>query len=264
MLPEYEAISFLKVIEKGGHTKPWVVIVQTPEGPKPYVVKLYTTLQIESRNSVTAEVVGNILASEFDLSAPPAALIHFSQDFIMKLGAEQQRILEQRDDRIKFGSLVIEGQYRFEPGITGSKLSKYVELDTLFAFDNFIRNGDRGSHKPNLLLTRDKGWVIDHEMALDISPSTIDDMMAGRWEDKFGLHHISHSYLKNSSKKQKLGYFNTFEEYLKTVNLATLGPYFEQLARNGHETNQANVMLYLRSVKTNLATFVTLLRDLVK
>lgn len=46
MLPVYKAISFQRVLEKGGRTKPWLVLVQTEEKVAPYVVKLFETALI--------------------------------------------------------------------------------------------------------------------------------------------------------------------------------------------------------------------------
>ncbi|MBT1706638.1 hypothetical protein KK062_00305 [Fulvivirgaceae bacterium PWU5] len=260
-LPEYEAISFQRIIRKGGHTEPWSVIVQTPQGPKQYIVKLYTTSQIESKNCVTAEVVGNVLAKEFDLHAPTAALIHFSNDFVMRLGREEQSVLDKRDERVKFGTELIEGHFRFESGLEETLLTKYLEVDTLYAFDSFIRNGDRGQRKPNLLLTAlDKAWVIDHEMALDFSEETKDNLIKGIWEERFTRYHISYDYLINSQTKIEEDYFNAFEELTRTVNLNILIPYFNQLEAHFYDTNRVAVLSYLQFVKQNCATFVEILR----
>lgn len=49
-LPVYNATSFNGIILKGGHSKPWVVAVNTKKGLKPFVVKLYRTIDIAARN----------------------------------------------------------------------------------------------------------------------------------------------------------------------------------------------------------------------
>ena len=69
-LPIYKAIGFQVILDKGGHSKPWVVIVNADGSPKPYVVKLYKHIEIEARNRMTAEVLGNVMATEFGLTAP--------------------------------------------------------------------------------------------------------------------------------------------------------------------------------------------------
>lgn len=63
-LPIYKAISFNRIIEKGGHSKPWIVSVNADGTLKPYVVKLYRTLDIEARNKMTAEIFGNLFVSQ--------------------------------------------------------------------------------------------------------------------------------------------------------------------------------------------------------
>lgn len=69
MLKIYKAKKFIRVLEEGGHTRPWLIEVES-EAQIRVVMKLYTTTQIESRNSITAEIIGNILAKEFDFSVP--------------------------------------------------------------------------------------------------------------------------------------------------------------------------------------------------
>lgn len=39
-LPVYEAIGFQQILEKGGHSKPWIVLINMKDSLKPYVVKL--------------------------------------------------------------------------------------------------------------------------------------------------------------------------------------------------------------------------------
>src|SRR5690349_19386216 len=105
MLPVYNAISFVRILEKGGRTKPWVVVVQTPTGLKSFVVKLFETSLIDYRDSVTNEVAGNILAKEFGLPVPNAALIDFDARFLNTIrNQELQETLLNRDKRLKFAT----------------------------------------------------------------------------------------------------------------------------------------------------------------
>ena len=83
-LPILKATSFNHIIKLGGHSKPW--IVSTQEGS--YVTKLYKTIDLEARNKMTAEVLGNLLAKEFDFNVPKAAIIEFDDNFRMSLGME--------------------------------------------------------------------------------------------------------------------------------------------------------------------------------
>ncbi len=83
-LPICNATSFNGVILKGGHSKPWVVSVKTANGLKPFVVKLYRTIDIEVRNKMAAEIFGCLFAKEFDLYTPESAIIEFTDEFRRK------------------------------------------------------------------------------------------------------------------------------------------------------------------------------------
>lgn len=265
MIPIYRATELLKVISaKSGHTRPWVVMVNTPEGLKPYVVKLYTTEHIEQHNSVTAEFIGNFLAREFDLNAPDAAFVEFDENFKTKLSAEQFEQLESADERLKFASAYIEGVPRFDRSLNKSQILSKIDIDTLYAFDNFIRNGDRGAFKPNLLLSKTEAWLIDHERALDIKINTILNFGKNIWEEKFTNYHIFHSYLKDSQKIVKEHYFNEFQEILRTLNLNKLNTLFEAIELQDYDTNKNMIMKYLQHIKENSVKFVTLLRETIQ
>lgn len=66
---------------------------------------MFKTELIELRDSVANEVIGNVLAKEFNLPVPKAALIDLDEDFIATLrNQELIQILDERDYRLKFGS----------------------------------------------------------------------------------------------------------------------------------------------------------------
>lgn len=265
MIPVYKAISFIKVIpQESGHTKPWVVLVKEDSGIKPYVVKLYTTDQIENRNSVAAEVLGNHLASEFDFNVPKMALIEFPQEFIATLPQEEMFQFEQSDERLKFGCLYLPDAINFTREVQKKYLSSSIQLDTLYAFDNFIRNGDRGTKKPNLLFKKDEAWLIDHEYALDIKEDTLQRLYDFNWEGKFASHHISLLYLKKISKTNKLSLFNSFTEYLRTMNLNEVHNVLTTLEGHGFNTQSTLIIHYFTEIRRNSAIFVNNLKGFIQ
>ena len=67
---------------------------------KPYVVKLFTTDDVDHDNTVAREVFGSVLATEFELPVPQPALVNFSRDFVRTLPEDIRKILYQRDDRL--------------------------------------------------------------------------------------------------------------------------------------------------------------------
>ncbi len=259
MLPEYEALSCNGIIRKGGHSNPWSVMVQTETGSKSYVVKIYKTLDIEARNKMTAEVIGNFLAGEFDLKAPNAALINFSESFKIGISPECEEILSISDDRIKFGTEELQGNYIFPRDFEKNDAKNYIDLDTLFAFDYLIRNRDRNLQKPNLLLKDKTAWLIDHEMALEIPEDYLTEIECMQWDRRY-TNHLFYNYLHNSNKEIKRNYFSTFEEYLNHINLNSLNSYYQQLEQKGFITNRTFINTYFEFIKQNSSKFVNMLR----
>ncbi len=166
VLPIYEAIEIIDFIpENSGHTKPWVILANTPEGLKPFVVKLYTIEQVDNSYCVNNEVICNILASEFELKVPKCALIIIPDEITMNLNAEQQLQLYNADPRPKFATEYISNVNSALINLEKKHYKNRISMEMLYAFDNLIRNGDRGHPKTNLLLTSESAYVIDHELA---------------------------------------------------------------------------------------------------
>lgn len=265
MLPIYKAIAFDQIIDKGGRTRPWSVLVDTPDGIRPYVVKMFTNQLVTDRDSVTNEVLGNVLAPEFDLPVPKAAFIEMDEDFRRSIQDEDALVaFDMADDRIKFGTELIDGNVLFNSRFTRAQASKMIELDTLFAFDCLIRNRDRNAAKPNLLVKSQSAYLIDHELGFEIGPDLITQFRRGEWEDRFYMHHICWNYLRRARRPGKLGYFNTFEEYLRMLNVKALGAYFQQLRGAGYSVDRHGLILkWLVEAKQNSGNFVTLLKGFI-
>lgn len=265
MLPVYKGVSFNRVITKGGRTFPWVILVNAENSLVPYVVKLFETPLIDLRDSVTNEVVGNVLAKEFNLPVPKAALIDLDNDFISTL-RDFTLIdrLEQVDQRIKFGTELLEGYYNFDrTAFTLNDVRKTIDIDSVFAFDNLIRNADRNHElKPNILLKSNSAFLIDHELGFEIQPGIVKKMMNWEWDEKFYKYHIFYNFLRNSPLRIKREYFHEFEEYLKYLNVNSLSPYFQQLISYGF-SNKKHIVItnYLHEMKQNSSNFVNVMRS---
>ncbi|RFM31064.1 HipA family kinase [Chitinophaga silvisoli] len=190
MLPIYPAVSYIRIISQGGRTKPWLVLVNTPNGIKPYVVKMFRSDELE-REPVLNEILGNVLAKEFDLPVPEAALIEMDENFRMSIkDPTALEILDLVDERPKFGSSLIEGNYLFNTSFKKNQTSRMIEIDTLFAFDVLIRNKDRNSFKPNLLVTGNSAILIDHELGFEINENTINQLDALHINNQAFKYHI--------------------------------------------------------------------------
>lgn len=259
-LPEYKAIGFQEILERGGHSKPWIVLVDLEGMAKPYVVKLYKTIDIEARNKMTAEVLGNVLAAEFDLNAPPAAIIDFTPEFRMQLNSECENVLQQIDERPKFGSEYIEGSFIYTSTLDREYVKELINPATLYAYDYFICNGDRTFNKPNLLIKGSDAYVIDHEMALNIKPFC--DNIRERIQNDGFEYHVFHKFLTKYRDKEHL--FDEFIESLYHLNLQHIDSYFSQLEGLGFDTQKDLIISYWQAIKEKPSIFVEILRTSIQ
>jgi predicted Ser/Thr protein kinase len=255
-LPIYEAVGFQKILDKGGHSKPWLVLVDMKGSPRPYVVKLYKTIDIEARNKMTAEVLGNALAPEFGLNVPAAAIVNFSEDFRMHLNAECEELLSALDDRPKFGTEFIEGANLYNVGFTRKETQDVIDPSALYAFDYFICNRDRNLQKPNLLIKQEQSYLIDHEMALEIGENTFRNFEQEQWDTRY-QHHLFHHFITKYKEKSNL--FDEFLFYLESINFRILDSYFNQLEELGFETNKEKILNYWQSVQKKSSIFANIL-----
>lgn len=124
-------------------------------------------------------------------------------------------------------------------------------MDRLFAFDNFIRNSDRGSHKPNLLLTVVGAYLIDREYALDLSETTIEQIELSILPGKFSTTHIAFPVLADGNAGEKASYFHDFCEYLRVLHLEDFHRILLEVENHGYHTDIGTIMEYFRFIKSN-------------
>ncbi|WP_439490577.1 HipA family kinase [Algoriphagus sp.] len=262
MFPTYKAVKLLKVIAvEHGHTEPWVVLCEGENKLEAFVVKIFTEEHLLEKPRVHGEFCGTWMAGEFDLLTPEVAWIEMDQDFILSLSPELEQKLDFHDDRLKFGSKVLPQFQHFPTGFNNSQFVKYLPVDRLFAFDNFIRNADRGSHKPNLLLTPEEdAFLIDHEYALEIDSSTISDIQNFILPGRFSSTHIAYPVLVSGSANQKQHYFEEFEIYLRSLNLKVLGRVLGEVGNQGYQAELGMIMDYFKFIQSNPTIFVNLLK----
>jgi hypothetical protein len=251
MLPILDAISFYKVLTEGGRTQPWLIYVKVNNSREPYVVKLFTADEVDNTNALAHEIFCTVLARQFDLSVPDAALIRFSKDFIQTLPTEISNILFSRDNRLKFGCKYKANTTLLLKDLPGNQLNKIInDLDTIYAFDNFINNRDRGIYKTNLLISTESNdyYIIDHEKSFKNIDSLLDDVTINNFTN-FIESHVLHKYLSHSKHKNKL--FDSFNEYLSRLNTSILDPYYDQLKENDIQYIKFDKLkMYLYKVKS--------------
>lgn len=265
----FNAVSFQKIITSGGSTSPWRVIVCDEQGVlREFVVKLFTERQMEQQHPIAKEMFGNVLAREFDLPVPEAALVHFSNEFISLLPEGAKKQLDGKDNGLKFGC-----EWRAMTIVDPSNLkSIFNEYDvaTVFAFDNFVLNPDRGGfrNKPNLLIDDEGFLLIDHEQIFPFADDIhrngskiIQDFQDGIWQYQ-AEKHLFYPYLSKLRKNSKNRIFDTFWTYLETLDVVVLKEMAHFLAdKNISIGNFAFIEQYIQNVKMNPSKFCKLLTE---
>jgi hypothetical protein len=265
MLPVYKVTSFIKVLEKGGRTKPWVVTVDVGGEIRQFVLKFFDEEAEDKRGHVVNEVLGYALAKQFDLPIPQAALIECDPIFIQKVPHHLIERYEERDKRIKFGIEYVKDSILYDPWAKRNVISRRIKnADTIFAFDNLIRNRDRNHGKPNLLLHSDGYSLIDHEMGFEKLEEGMVNLANRSYDSRFASNHIFYQHLKNAKQKTKNEYFEMFREYLNYLSVNELDSFMQQLKEHGYTFNQNLIRTYLTEVKRQSAAFVTNLKAAIQ
>jgi len=158
------------------------------------------------------------------------------------------------DSRNKFATEVQEN-ISFLTSMNKAAIKKRISIDTLYAFDNLIRNADRGQQKSNLLITPKDAYLIDHEFILKPEEICGIDIDKFQIDDKFTKHHIFFQYLRKASKSNKAHYFSEFSEYYRTLSLNALVPYFNQLHNEGFPNRKEEILQWLNQIKNNCVKF---------
>jgi len=264
MLPIYDDITFLEVLDKGGRNKPWLIRTLVNDTYEEYVLKLFQE-ESEAQSYLTAsEIYGAVLASEFDLTTPEIALFDLSDSTIFSLPGEQLLEVEEKGKGLKFGCKYYPDSYPYTPSIHKNQIQRRVAIDTLFAFDQLINNVDRQHHKPNILY-RDAGvMLIDHELGFKNLREARQRIENNNGSNASYQRHICYELLVRANSSTKKDYFDTFEELLRTLNINILDPYCAQLRQNGVPGGDfAEIKSFLEFAKGNHRLFVTTLKGLV-
>lgn len=264
VLPIYNAIAYENRILKGGRTRPIIVTIKDENQDfKQYVVKLYTKEEVERSKTVAKEVITSVLAGEFDLPTPSTAYIRLTDSFLETLPQDLRDEILQKDKRLKFGCEFLSGALNISQNLPKSTLELLQRTDTIFAFDNLVRNFDRRSERTNLLLLNHDIYLIDHEYCLNISQENIDNIEAGLLTSNY-KNHALYSFLSSHARKTKESYFDEFFELLRSLDVNALDSYVSQLQSIVLPTPDVLILKeYLLNIKKNSHKFVTLLKGLL-
>lgn len=212
---------------KGGTTKPWVALVDDGEEfPQEYVVKLFSAPDLLQANHLAAEVMGSVLCKEFEIATPDFCLVTLTAQAGINCPAEFSiRLAEKNYPQPWFASRSELPNVEYTHRLL-KRLLPMGDAATLFAFDCLILNTDRRMLKPNLLLKDSEVMAIDHELAFAHHHPSVTDGL------KLAKQHVLWPLVKKLHKKNGAAIFNTFHEYLRTLNLSAWNQALDELEHN--------------------------------
>ncbi len=258
MFPVYNARSLLKNSPlEGGATYP--LLIEVFETSTPIVMKNFKKSNMKQFNAVVYEVLSSILAREFDLLVPDPCLVKIDK----KKFEGQSRIIDAKlkdsDGRLKFGCNYISPNYPYSDVLTNRYLSN-CDIETIYAFDCLILNGDRRSGKPNMIFTKNRSIaLIDHEKTFYGNELRFNTIKEGRLSCDF-KNHVFYPRLKVAQGRPAPD-LETFRLYLSRINLNDFKTCYQQLLENGHEADNFDaIMDYLCYAKDNSDKYTDLIR----
>ncbi|HTI61112.1 HipA family kinase [Mucilaginibacter sp.] len=254
------------LIDLGGSTKPWKVfaIIDDENVPieKPYVVKLFSPSQAKQHPGIAKEFICNALANDFDLFVPTAGIINLNETtFLRTLSRREQYILKQKFDGNTFASELLNASLVNEQ-MRG--LISIEETAMIYAFDCFILNIDRWGFrkKPNLMIYNGDAMLIDHELTFSFidseSRKTLDQILKAINEKRLIYPFTNHLFfnLLRAYKGNKEILFDTFQEYLRSINLGELKRLIDKLQANDIDVGATELLFeYIRELKGNSKHF---------
>lgn len=272
MLPTYKAIAVNQEAIISGSTKPCIMTVvdQDDNIVGDYVVKVFKSRNIEQSQPTNKEVYGSILAQAFDFAVPEPALIRVEKGLIDLLNESERYRNFKLLPGVYFGSAYLSNVLDYS-GAVNLKFEPWEE-ETIFAFDAFIRNIDRRIRKPNLFFKDGTVHLVDHELSFELNGKTFEELYQERekyWkfmnlsDSELKREHIFLRKLSAQNKKNPIT-FDTFREYLRTLNVDLLDEFASQLESLGNDSSDwLEIKPYLESVKQHPDKFIQILQELI-
>jgi len=259
LIPVYKAIQF-ESVAKGGSTKPLIVNTQTKDGLKTFIVKVFNENAIKQFNATCKEIYASVLATEFDLLVPQFGIVEFSDCFIDTLPPNIKSRIHLPFNRYNFGCELLNGYYQFSNSLKGRELKDY-DVESIYAFDFLILNRDRNKKKPNILLGNDGvAYLIDHEQSLLINPDHTNFK-----ENSLSYNYKYHIFFDLLKRKRETPRFDTFEEYLRRLDINLLSDSFDDLKNLGFDTEDGlSISWYLEQAKAQRLDFKEVLINSIK
>jgi hypothetical protein len=269
MLPILKAVAIEKSSMPGGSTLPSLMTVKGENGVfyPPYVVKIF---KADYLGATCREIWANILASEFDLQVPKAALVEVNHKIIRELKLSPK--FKNRNIRAGyyFGTEFLSEAHIYTINSDFEQISD-SDMIRIFAFDVLIRNADRRIGKPNLLIHKGDPILIDHELSLVFGNKIYHDFDVDDWGFLNGGSNMNHIFLEILREKYKnnLIDLSILLDHLRALNPDILKKCVLLLTHNvldfeGNDTkNVLKISDYLNIVKNNPNIFIQFLKKLL-
>lgn len=207
------AVDFQSELTEGGRSKPLLIDAVSPSDDYiSVVVKLASNTETLDAGRLVREAVTTRLAVKLGLPAPECYRVAITNAFIRSVEGINDRISNRLKEHVAlagefaYGTEYIQGVRIFSP----SEVSILKEKDLLaeiFSFDAMTLNRDRcipSAGNPNLLISKTRCYLIDHEQALDTEAlgfgETLEPWLRGSLNGMCNfLEHIFYSALKGES-----------------------------------------------------------------
>ena len=232
---------------------------------KNYVVKIFKN---SHREATCRELFANLLAQEFDLDVPNAALVEVDFDMLSLMKVEGNIDTSLYNPGYYFAS-----EYLSDTRIvTKAELPVPVEWELqlrIFAFDVLIRNSDRRIGKPNFLLQSGNPVLIDHELSLNFSKGFLAHDIESEWNFIRSGNERNHVFLvslQTCIAKNGLDVAGFLSDYLRTLNPNKLYAAATLLQEYGYNDEAAiveSIVGYLSEIRSNIDRFLQLVNLLL-
>lgn len=158
-VPYLKAVRYVVPLREGGSLP---AIVDGDNGEQ-YVLKFRGAGQ--GAKAIVAELIAAGLATALGLPVPPYAVLELEKGFGEAEPDPEIQDLLRGSIGLNFGLGYLPGALGYDPVADEDMVAEELASDIVW-FDAYISNVDRTVRNPNLLIWRDKLWLIDHGASL--------------------------------------------------------------------------------------------------
>ncbi len=157
-LKQLSALDYITPLREGGSLP---AVIRADDGQL-YAMKFIGAGQ--GARTLIAELIAGELARELGFNVPEIALLHLDDDFGRTEPDPEIQDILRASSGINFGLKFLSQAVAFSIAAAGEPSPEFASR--LVWFDAFVTNVDRSPRNVNLLVHKDKTWLIDHGAAL--------------------------------------------------------------------------------------------------